>query len=109
MKFLIDNALSPRVAGGLRAAGHDAVHVRDIGLAAATDEELFELAAAESRIIVVRRYRLWNAACAPAGIQAFFHSVPTWHRTPSRKTAGFAANEPGDCPPIVRERQRDCL
>jgi predicted nuclease of predicted toxin-antitoxin system len=52
MKFLIDNALSPRVAGGLRAAGHDAIHVRDIDLATATDEELFELAAAESRIIV---------------------------------------------------------
>jgi predicted nuclease of predicted toxin-antitoxin system len=52
MKLLIDNALSPRVADGLRAAGHDAIHVRDIGLATATDEELFELAAAESRIIV---------------------------------------------------------
>jgi len=52
MKFLIDNALSPRVADGLQAAGHDAIHVRDIGLAAATDEDLFELAAAESRIIV---------------------------------------------------------
>jgi predicted nuclease of predicted toxin-antitoxin system len=52
MKFVIDNALSPRVAEGLRDAGHDAIHLRDIGLAAATDEELFELAAAESRIIV---------------------------------------------------------
>jgi predicted nuclease of predicted toxin-antitoxin system len=52
MKLLIDNALSPRVADGLREAGHDAIHVRELGLAAATDEELFELAAAESRIIV---------------------------------------------------------
>jgi predicted nuclease of predicted toxin-antitoxin system len=52
MKFLIDNALSPRVADGLRAAGHDAIHLRDIGLAAASDEALFELAAVENRIIV---------------------------------------------------------
>jgi len=52
MKFLIDNALSPRVADGLRAAGHDAIHVRNIGLAAATDEELLELATAETRVIV---------------------------------------------------------
>ena len=52
MKFLIDNALSPRVADGLRAAGHDAIHVRNIGLANAADEELLELAAADGRIIV---------------------------------------------------------
>jgi predicted nuclease of predicted toxin-antitoxin system len=52
MKFLIDNALSPRVAEGLRAAGYDTIHVRDIGLAAADDEELFDLAAADGRVIV---------------------------------------------------------
>jgi predicted nuclease of predicted toxin-antitoxin system len=52
MKFLVDNALSPRVAEGLRAVGHDAIHVRDIGLAAADDEELFNLAAADDRVIV---------------------------------------------------------
>ncbi len=33
MRFLIDNALSPRIAEGLNEAGHDAIHVRDIGLA----------------------------------------------------------------------------
>ena len=32
--------------------GHDAIHVRDIGLAAADDEELLNLAAEEDRIVV---------------------------------------------------------
>jgi predicted nuclease of predicted toxin-antitoxin system len=52
MKFLIDNAVSPVVAAGLRTAGYDAIHVREIGLAAATDETIFRLAEAEDRIIV---------------------------------------------------------
>lgn len=52
MRFLIDNALSPLVAERLRAAGHDAVHVRDYGLGAATDEQVFARAAQEQRAVV---------------------------------------------------------
>jgi predicted nuclease of predicted toxin-antitoxin system len=52
MKFLIDNALSPVLATLLQKAGHDAVHVRSIGLQHADDEVIFDRAAAESRIVV---------------------------------------------------------
>ena len=52
MKFLIDNALSPVVAEGLRRAGHDAVHVRDLDMQAASDEDIFNFAAREERIVV---------------------------------------------------------
>jgi len=49
---LIDNALSPALARGLRAAGFEATHVRELGLAKAADEVLFLLAEREERVIV---------------------------------------------------------
>ncbi len=52
MRFLIDNALSPLVAEGLAAAGHDAVHVRQYGMQASTDAEILARAAVELRVVV---------------------------------------------------------
>ena len=52
MKFLIDNALSPKVSDQLKEAGFDSVHVRERGLAEADDLIIFDLAAKEGRIIV---------------------------------------------------------
>lgn len=52
MKFLIDNNLSPLLADALKAAGHDAVHLRDLGMQAATDHAVLEDARADGRILV---------------------------------------------------------
>jgi predicted nuclease of predicted toxin-antitoxin system len=52
VNFLVDNALSFRVAELLRDAGHDAVHVRDYDLGAAADITILERARAEDRVIL---------------------------------------------------------
>jgi predicted nuclease of predicted toxin-antitoxin system len=52
VRFLVDNALSPIVADGLRQIGHDATHVRDYALQAAEDERIFALGKDENRILL---------------------------------------------------------
>ena len=52
VRFVIDANLSPVVAEGLRAGGHDAVHVADIGLLTASDEVILAAAAEDNRVIV---------------------------------------------------------
>jgi predicted nuclease of predicted toxin-antitoxin system len=52
LRFLIDNALSPLIAARLRAGGHDAVHVRDYGLHAGSDEEILDKASMERRVVI---------------------------------------------------------
>jgi predicted nuclease of predicted toxin-antitoxin system len=49
---LIDNALPPRVADLLVAAGHDAVHVRLYEMQAASDQQILARALDEDRVIV---------------------------------------------------------
>ena len=52
MKFLVDNNLSLLLADALKAAGHDAAHLRDLGMQAATDHVVLEHARADERILV---------------------------------------------------------
>jgi predicted nuclease of predicted toxin-antitoxin system len=52
LKFLIDNALPPRLAELLISAGFDAVHVRAYQMQAATDVEILGRALEEDRIVL---------------------------------------------------------
>ena len=52
MKLLLDANLSPEVGRRLKEAGHDAIHVKDIGLLTATDPEILQASAKEERILL---------------------------------------------------------
>jgi predicted nuclease of predicted toxin-antitoxin system len=52
VKFLIDNNLSPLLAESLRAAGHDAVHIRDLNMQGAADPVVLERARSDGRVLI---------------------------------------------------------
>ena len=102
MTFLIDNALSWEVAERLRAAGHDAVHVRDRGMATAPDDVILDLAAAEARVIVTADTDLGGLLVLrglrqPSTIQ-FRQGAP---RRPAEQVAVLLANLPAFADDLV--------
>lgn len=52
MRFLLDANLSPALAQPLRDAGHDAVHVVDLEMLAATDEQILARAESDGSTII---------------------------------------------------------
>lgn len=52
MKFLVDECLSPATARALADAGHDAVHVTDLGLGGHPDDAVMAAARTDGRVIV---------------------------------------------------------
>lgn len=52
MKLLIDANLSPKIAESLTAAGHGAIHVADLGLVTAPDEQIFDRAVDDGYVVV---------------------------------------------------------
>jgi predicted nuclease of predicted toxin-antitoxin system len=54
VNFLIDENLAPRLASELDGAGHDAVHVSDLGLRSSTDQAILKVAFNQGRILISR-------------------------------------------------------
>jgi predicted nuclease of predicted toxin-antitoxin system len=52
MRFLLDENVSYRVCAHLKEAGHDAVHVSEIGLTSTSDHLILERARDEDRVLI---------------------------------------------------------
>jgi predicted nuclease of predicted toxin-antitoxin system len=54
MKFLVDAQLPPALCRWLRERGHEALHVFDIGMVAASDQAVAERAEADGAVLVTK-------------------------------------------------------
>jgi predicted nuclease of predicted toxin-antitoxin system len=54
VRFIVDAQLPPALARHLQLLGHEAEHVIDLGLERASDRDIWEVAAAQSAIIVTK-------------------------------------------------------
>ena len=54
MRFFIDAQLPPALCGWLRERGHEAVHVFEIGMVAASDAEIAARAEADGAVLITK-------------------------------------------------------
>jgi predicted nuclease of predicted toxin-antitoxin system len=54
VKFIVDEQLPPAVADWLRANGHEAWHIHELGLGAAPDTSIWDRAVALDAVIVTK-------------------------------------------------------
>lgn len=87
MKFLIDNNLSPRLASELTLLGHDVVHVRSVGLGAATDEAVLERARVDERVLISADTDFGTLL---GRTHALRPSIVIWRRTINRRPEEMA-------------------
>jgi len=99
MRLLLDANLSPRVAESLRDAGFDAVHVADLGLVTATDDEIFDRAA-EGSLVVVTADSDFGALLAMRRTKSpsVVHLRGVTPRAPARSRGAVASVEAVDLP-----------
>ena len=67
MKFIVDAPLPPALADWIRAKGHDAFALRDLGLRDSDDRAIWFWASREGAIIVTKEIDFANLALASGG------------------------------------------
>ena len=67
LKVLIDMPVTSDAVSHLRAAGHDAIHAVDLGLARSPDSQVLDVARREERIVVTADPDYPRSARIPIG------------------------------------------
>ena len=67
MRLPLDMNLPPAMASWLRSEGHDAVHLRELGLSTLPDRDVFTKAAADGRVVVTFDLDFGDIASAAIG------------------------------------------
>jgi predicted nuclease of predicted toxin-antitoxin system len=67
VKFLVDQQLPPALAGFLRSQGHDAQHVRELGLKEADDAVIWRHAAEYQMVVVSKDEDFYFLAVTDGG------------------------------------------
>lgn len=81
MRFLVDAQLPPALARWIAERGHEAEHVGDIGLARASDGEIWKQAAATGSVIVTKDEDFaQRRAVSIAGPQILWVRLPNTRR-----------------------------
>ena len=106
MKFLIDNALSPALADLPQQAGHDAIHVRSVGLQHADDDAIFDRAAVEGRILVTADADFGTLLAVRSSRQP---SVIQFRGEGSRKPDALARTLLANLPQLVDSLENGCI
>ena len=88
MRFLLDQNQSPQLVALLASAGHDTVHVGDLGLSASHDGEILGLALDQDRVIVSGDTDFGDLLAASNSLKP---SVILLRRQPRRRAHQIAA------------------
>lgn len=101
MRFLVDAQLPPALARLLAARGHDAEHVGDLGMQAASDAAIWNRALASSATVLTK-----DQDFAQRKMLGTHGPAVVWIRTPNTRRRDLLAWFDGALPSIVSALER---
>ena len=101
MRFLVDAQLPPALARWLASKGHETEHVGDVGLASASDKEIWNHALVIGAVIVSKDEDFAQRKILSGGGPAV-----VWVRLPNTRRRDLLVWFDGVLPPILRALER---